>query len=362
MIKLNSTLIPVALYYQALAYESLNQLDKTKNLLIKIKIESLTPQLKIEVLAYKNRIFMNSSKEENNSLDKSADSKSNARAYRKSDDEKRLSLFFDYSNGQNSNPDALSVAVIADTQAQLKLGIDYLIDFSKYYDVKGNYYYSKTTFSQLTASNYFYHDLTAPFSFYFYSFRLKITPEYLIDYYDDILFSNQNGLAIDFSYKTQDNYFSFLAQTNNINNKSTSSSYLTGSENKFQLELDQNWSLSKIDYKIYFSDYHYIDTPALASSYHAYGFTVGYTQTVFNLEGNLSGSFENKSFVKVNSNPEARQDQKFTLDFILGYDFYNYFRIYADGSYSSNQSNLNTTASNKNYNQSLILLGLTVNN
>lgn len=362
VIELNSKLTPVALYYQALAYERLNQIDKTKNILIKIKTESLTPELKAEVLAYKNKIFANSKSDDVVFQEKSADAKSMTDTPERAAEEKRLSLFFDYNKGQNSNPDNLATLVVADMQSQLKLGIDYLIDYTKYYDIKGNYYFSSTSYEQFVTSNYVYHDLTAPLSFYLFSFRVKLTPEFLIDYYDNTLFSNQTGLTLDLSYKAQDNYFSFLAQTNNITNKTASASYLTGFENKFQLELEQNWSGSKIDYKIYFSDYHYVDTPILPSSYRAYGLTVGYSQPVFFLEGSFSGTFESKSYLKVNPNPLARQDQRFSIDFNLSYDFLTYFRVYLDGSYASNQSNLNSQFSNKNYSQNLILLGLTITN
>ena len=60
VIELKSPLTPVALYYQALAYEKLNQIDKTKTALTRIKTETLSPELKAQILAYKNKIFTGS--------------------------------------------------------------------------------------------------------------------------------------------------------------------------------------------------------------------------------------------------------------------------------------------------------------
>ena len=81
--------------------------------------------------------------------------------------------------------------------------------------------------------NYKYNDLTLPISFYFDSYKLKLTPEYFSDYDQTTFFSDQKGASAELTYKSTDTYYNFLIQTNRILNKTTTYDYLSGYQNKF---------------------------------------------------------------------------------------------------------------------------------
>lgn len=363
VVTLKSKLVPVALYYKARALESSDQISAAKETIALVNMSDVPENTKVAILTYKNKLFSSEFKKsaEGSELAEPSDTATPTNK----DEEKRLSLYFDASAGSNSNPQTLAptstTAIVADTQTQLRAGIDYLVSYSSVHDVKANYYYSGTSYSKSKASNYNYHDVTLPVAFYFDSYRLKITPEFFTDIYSGSVYSEQKGVSADSSYKTKDNYINLVVQSNDIKTKDSAYSYLSGTQMKFLLGFEQRWASSKINYKIYSSDYKYQDTSTLGSSYKTLGYGITYSQYLGALDAALGAVLENRNYVKAASNAKARSDQRTYLSLQAGYSFSTYYRVYIDASASVNKSNFDTTTNDKSYNQNLILAGISFN-
>lgn len=363
VVELKSKLAPVALYYKARAYESSGQLVQAKETIAVVNMNGVPENIKVAILTYKNKLFSAGYK---TSVEASElEDKDVSGSTQKAEEEKRLSLYFDVTAGSNSNPQSLAptstTAIVSETQTQLRAGVDYLLSYSSVHDIKANYYYSGTNYSKSTTSNYFYHDITLPVAFYFDSFRLKLTPEFFTDTYNGSAYSDQKGGSADLSYKTKDNYINLLAQANDIKNKDTTYSYLSGTQKKFLLGYEQRWAISKMNYKIYSSEYQYQDTSTLGSSYQSLGFGLTYSLYYDSVDLALGGIYETRSYVKATSDTKAHKDQRFYLSSQIGYSFSTYFRIYLDASATINNSNFDTSTNDKTYNQNLILAGLSFN-
>jgi hypothetical protein len=361
VISLGSKLSPVALYYQARAYEGLNQIDKAKNAISKINLKDVPEKLKQKILVYKNNLFAADFKNSEIDTSQSAPTQNEPT---NSSAEKRVSLFFEVSKGTNSNPssysDSSSSSISSDQQFQAQAGLDLLIDYSNQYDLKVNYYYSQIRYDQQTGLNYSFQDINLPISFYIDQWRVKLSGEYFSDIFDSSNYAIQKGGLFDISYKAKDQYFNLSLQTNNIKNQTSSYSYLSGYQNKFLIGYESRWADSKTSLKLYSSNYSYVDTSTLGSSYQSYGISLGYTKYFSDLEFAVSTTLENKLFVKASSDTSARVDLKSYTSLQIGYNLASFCRIYVEGDYSLNKSNFNTSSNDKNYKQSLILLGLSL--
>lgn len=353
VIELHSPLNAAAVYYKAQALESLGRTDEAKNILSTLSLQDVPLQFKERILTYKNRLFA-----ESLNLPQDEDEKTP----RTQKSEKRLSLFLDYSRGSNSNPESTnentSTSVTADQQSQVRAGVDVLALYSANYDVKIDYAYLKTTYDKQSALNYSYHDITLPVAYYVDNARVKVTPEFFRDSYGNDVFSEQAGASFDYTYKFGDNYFGLTLLSTSIKNKTTTYSYLTGSQTKLQLSYTQNFSSSKTIYRLYTSRYNYQDTPTLASSYVTGGLNLGYTVYAGYFDFSLSANFEVKNYVRAPTTTTPRTDFKSSVDLEIGLVASQYLRFYGEGSYTDNRSNYNTTADDHNYKQSLLLLGL----
>ncbi len=350
VIELKSKLTPMAIYYKAQAYESVGNIPKAKELIKEISLENIPDKMKQTILNYKNKLF-------------ASDVDISLLQQEPSDNkpDQRLFLYIEYSSGTNSNPASSSnssTSITKDTQSLLKAGVDVLIDYSSFYDIKIEDFYSQTTFKDQQTLNYKYNDLTLPISFYFDSYKLKLTPEYFSDYDQTTFFSDQKGASAELTYKSTDTYYNFLIQTNRILNKTTTYDYLSGYQNKFSFGVDQKWSTSKASSKVYFSDYHYVDTSTLVSSYKSYGLNLSYSAFLENFDFSVSGVFEYRIFAKALTDNLARQDQRTYLDLQIGYTFLNSFRLFADANTNTNQSNFNSATNDKNTKQTIFLGGL----
>ncbi len=361
VIELKSKLSPVAKYYKARIFEATGDIVQAKESLTEINMIEVPPNTRTTILAFKNKLFASdfksSAEAQNVQLDDSAEESEKK--------EKRLSLYFDYSVGKNSNPQSLAptstTAIVSENQSQFRAGVDYLLTYSSAHDIKINYYYSKSTYSTTSSLNYFYHDITLPIAIFFSSFRLKFTPEYFTDNYDGSLYSSQTGGIADLAYKVNDSYFSVLFQNNDIKNKTTDYSYLSGVQQKSQIGFEQRWTQSRLSFKAYTSKYGYQDTSTLGSSYKSNGISMSFSYYIGAMDLAFSCVSESKQYAKAASDTTARADQKTYFSAQLGYNFATYFRIYADASVTNNKSNYDTSAKDKTYKQNLILAGLSIN-
>ncbi len=352
VIEMKSPLAPMALYYKAKIYERQGDISNAKLAVQSISLNTVPENMRKTVLAYKNKLFALDAKDLTTDTGLVEDS---AAA------EKNLFLYIDLQTGSNSNPTSTSnssvSSITTDTETQFKAGADYQVDYNSDYDLKVNYLYAQSTYKEQTTLNYKYHNITLPISYYIDSFKFKLTPEFFADTYDTSSFSEQRGISLDSIYKIEDTYINFLLQTNRITNKTTTYSYLTGSQNKAQIGIQQRWATSKISSKLYISDYHYTDTTTLGSSYKAYGINFSYSKYFDNFDISASAVYEIKKYIFASADTVARTDARTYVAAQIGFDFYSYYRLYLDASTTVNTSNFDTTANDKNYKQNLFSVG-----
>lgn len=353
VIALESPLKAAAVYYKAQALEAQGKTDEAKDILSSLSLKDVPPKFKERILTYKNRLFAESFALPKNEDDETPRTEKN---------EKRLSLFLDYSRGSNSNPEATNenttVTVTADQQSQIRAGLDVLALYSPDYDVKLGYAYLQTNYEKQTTLNYSYHDVTLPVAYYLDNARVKLTPEFFRDYYGSDVFSEQTGLSFDYTYKFGDNYFGINLLSTNIKNKTATYSYLTGSQTKIQLSYTQNFTSSKATYRVYTAHYRYQDTASLASSYQTGGLNLGYTLYAGSFDFSLSTNFEARTYARAPTTTTQRSDFKSSADLEIGVMAGQYLRFYGEAAYTDNRSNYNTTTDDRTYKQSLFLLGL----
>ncbi len=358
-IGLKSPLTPVAIFYKAKAYESLGKIDDTKQLLSTLKIDEVPENLKKMVLEYKNKLFAESAAQGtgmasdiNESESESADEAN----------EKVLNFYIEAMVGKNSNPniyaDTQTGSIQADAQTQFRSNLDFLASVSSIHDFTISYAYSNTQFDRNSTSNYSNQELYFPLALYWSKSKFKITPLYSQDSYSGSVFSESTGGDLAFSLKLGDDYLNFTYEALNINNKTTTYSYLTGKQQKLFLSYDRRWAQSKVVTSFYKSDYAYVDTTSLASSYSAFGFGLSYVYYFANFDLNPLFNFEIRQYKKATSNPTARLDQKYMASVQLGYSFKNNIRIFLDGSILKNVSNFNSTSDDRNYQQNTYAAGL----
>lgn len=352
VIALKSPLLAAAVYYKAQALETTGRVDEARNILSSLSLQDVPPKFKERILTYKNKLFAESFNMAQDEVEE---------APRADKNEKRLSLFLDYSRGSNSNPEATNentaTTLSADQQSQVRAGVDVLALYSSDYDIKLDYAYLQTTYDKQSSLNYSYHDITLPLAYYTDNARIKLTPEFFRDSYDRDVFSEQTGASFDYTYKFGDNYFGITLLSTNISNKTATYSYLTGSQTKIQLAYTQNWTSSRAVYRIYSANYHYQDSATLASSYTTGGLSIGYTLYTDFFDFSLSTNFEAKTFKRAPTTTTARSDFKSSVDFEVGLIAGKYLRFYGSASYTDNRSNYNTAADDRTYKQSLFLLG-----
>ena len=128
VIELKSKLTPMAIYYKAQAYESVGNIPKAKELIKEISLENIPDKMKQTILNYKNKLF-------------ASDVDISLLQQEPSDNkpDQRLFLYIEYSSGNNSNPASSSnssTSITKDTQSLLKAGVDVLIYYSSFYDIK----------------------------------------------------------------------------------------------------------------------------------------------------------------------------------------------------------------------------------
>ncbi len=353
VITLQSPLTAAAVYYKAQALEAIGRVDEAKDILSSLSLTDVPTKFKERILAYKNRLFA-----ESFNLPRDEDEESP----RTQKNEKRLSLFFDYSRGNNSNPEATnentSTTVTSDQQTQMRAGADVLAFYAADYDAKIAYAYLQSQYDKQSSLNYNYHDFTLPLAYYLENARIKITPEFFRDSYGSDVFSEQTGASFDYTSKYGDNYFGITLLSTNIKNKTTAYSYLTGAQTKVQLSYTQNFSSSKTTYRLYTANFRYQDTATLASSYQTGGLNIGYTLYAGNFDFSFSANLEAKSYARAPATTTKRSDFKSSADLEVGLVAGKYLRFYSEASYTDNRSNYNTTTDDRTYKQSLFLLGL----
>lgn len=354
-IELKSPLVPVAVYYKARCYESMGKTEEAQKLVSSIELDKVPENLKIKVLDFKNKLY---------AANVLADEDSTAAESEQSEEyeeESKFNAYLEVSKGSNSNPeiyaDTQQSSIKADTFGQFRVGATYIPLVSNRYDLKLNYDYSGTQFDKSTGSSYASHDLYIPYSIYFDKSRLKISPQMTLDTYAGSNFSESKGFELSYTFKLDSDYLNFNVQSNQITNKTTTYSYLSGSHQRIGISYDRKSVDSSLITSLYKTDYKYQDTSTLGSSYTSYSLGLYYSKYISNFDIGLGATFDYKQYVKASSVSTRRQDNKISGSLQIGYTFLDNYRIFLDSYLAKNSSNFNTTTDDRNYQQSIYSLG-----
>lgn len=361
VVELKSSLAPVARYYQALLYQANRDIEKAKAALEPIDVSKVPANLRERVLKLKNQLFLGdfaSSDEGSESLDglqaKTTETKKEA----------AFSGSLDLNYGSNSNPQTLADlttnAISSDKQTQAKLFFDYLAVGTSAFELRANYTGAGTFFDQNGSMNYTYHDVMIPAAVFFSIFRVRLTPEFYSDTYDNRGFSSTQGATLDATARIGDTYYglSYLGQT--IKNSTSTYSYLSGSQSKIALTAQSSWSVHRLSFGVTVSNYKYEDTATLSSSYKSTTVSAGYTQLILPWIVGGTIAYEQRAYPKAASDTTARQDRKSYLQAQVGYLISPNFKWTVDASQTNNGSNFNTTTDDRTYKQTTLTTGFSL--
>ncbi|MEQ1722404.1 MAG: tetratricopeptide repeat protein [Pseudobdellovibrio sp.] len=354
-IELKSLLVPVAIYYKARCYESMGKPEEAQRLVSTIELDKVPENLKAKVLVYKNKLYAA------DVIGDEEPAEPNSKTIEDQQEESKFNAFAEVSKGSNSNPEVYAEtqqsSIKADTFGQFRLGATYIPVVSNNYDVKLNYDYSGTQFDKSTGSSYASHDVYIPISIYFDKSRIKLSPQFTLDTYAGSNFSESKGFELSYAFKIDSNYLNFNLQTNQISNKTTTYTYLSGSQQRIGISYDNKSVDSSLKTSLYKTDYKYQDTSTLGSSYTSYSLGFYYTKYIYNFDIGMGVTFDNKQYIKAFSVSTKRQDNKISGSFQIGYSFLEYYRVFLEAYTAKNSSNFNTTTDDRNYQQSIYSLG-----
>ena len=361
VVELKSPLSPAANYYKALIYNEHGRADLAQKLIVSLSHENLPPNLKQLVLSLKHHIF---AEPDIALVDPNLETET--KKNRPPIEKKKVSGFIDLSAGNNSDPFADSssptIGGAPDTTEQVKAGADFLISAAADSEFRFDYNFSSNFYSKSTDANYFYHQLTAPFSYYFWAYRIKLTPIYQLDNYGGHVYSDSYGGSLDFAKHINNSYCGVNIQATAIKNKTTTDSYLSGGQNRFQVYFEFRTRVSRLMLTGALNQLSYEDTPALASSYISYPLTIAYTRYLRSAELTLSVGDEPKIYSKATPASVARSDNRVSFNIHAGYFFTRWYQLYADFTSIQNSSNFNSSApANFNYYQNISVAGLIAN-
>lgn len=353
-IELKSPLAPVATYYKSLVYFKSGQKDTAKTIISTLDIQSLPTNLRQEVTEYKNSLFA----EENPAPQEAVPAQP-------SPEDKRFSFYVDVSGGQNDNPATVSDTtsasnLAADTQSLLKLSAGYLISASDHDDWRLGYSYSYTAFANDFAYNYYYHQLTLAYSYFWSTYRIKLTPEFFTDNFGSASYSQSDGATLDFSDKIGEDYYGFSYRYSGISNLTSSYYYLTGFQAKVSAYYDLRDGNNRWLFSLARNVYSYQDGVYLVSGYTSYPVSVTYSYYLNAWEFTFSLSAEPKSYAQTVYYAASRSDTKWSEYLHIGYNINQSFSTYAEVYLSQNSSTFGNagTYGNYNYQQDTYTAGL----
>ena len=371
-VELKSPLAPAALYYEAVIFEKMGSTMKAKKTLAKISIEQLPPNLKTQVLEFKNSLYANEMLTDSGlTLDQKdselspASEKSNAGQTTiptNGKNRSRVNLLMDLSEGWNSNPGVLpsgqTVSVPGDRQTQVRAGADALLNSSWMHELKLNYFYSGTFFSSHEEFDFDENDFTLPVFFYFGHFRVKLVPIYIVQGYALAPFSMQSGGNAELAYREASTFWGLGYQGMSIDSVNTAFSYLTGAFAKYYAYSERHWSNSKLLLELSLSTFASADNSVVGASNTAGDLLMTYNEYWGDYDMAVSVVAENRVYVRGAQDTMARNDWKETGDLQFGYALSPDLRLYLDGGVTGNQSNMNSGSANYSYTQGTLVIGL----
>ncbi|MBC7467246.1 MAG: hypothetical protein H7256_14745 [Bdellovibrio sp.] len=364
VVQLNSPLSPVALYYNSLVYVAQNNPAAAKALLVKINIEKVPIHLKTKVLGLKNKLFLADFAEQKDLTDVLSDQSKTAEKESAVKKEKSFSGYAEINYGSNSNPqteaDLTSNQISSDNQTQGRLNLGYQFYANSDFEVRADYAFSATSFQKNTGSNFNYHDLVIPLSYYFDAYRFRLSPEYYQDTYGGPAFSNSLGGTLELTLRDGNSFYGLSGSSQNIKNVTTTYSYLTGSQSKVALSASSEWSANSFSFAPYFTKLQYQDTSTLGSSYQAFGANANYTRLELPWIFALSLGYEQRNYVKATADTFARTDKRTFAELRIGYLLNANWKLNLDASTTDNSSNFNTTTNNRSYKQTILVGGISV--
>jgi hypothetical protein len=349
VVELKSSLAPAAIYYKALTQSQIGKKEDAKKTIQGVNLEGLPENLKSQVTGFKNELFAVAEPE-----------KQEVEA-----EDKAFSFSVDLSGGYNSNPAAtnspLPPTTGSDSTFEEKAGLGYRISESKVHDLSLSYYFSNSSYSTDTGYNYFYHEVTLPFGYYFENYRLRITPEYFNDNFGAANFSQSLGGTLDFALHADDTYWGLSLRGASLANLTSSYYYLTGTETKFQLYYETSTEKMRFLVNFAYNSFAYQDTTTLASSYVAYPISISYSWYWPKFDCTASVSEESRTYAVASATSSvARQDTKYYESLHAGYTVMSETQIYLETTATQNSSNYSTSSTgNYNYSQFTAMLGAT---
>lgn len=350
-----SPLEPVARYYSAIIYSKRGKNDSAKIQLAPISIQDLPPNLKNEILHFKNTLYA-----EDLIVDIAADEETEEEDVA----EYLVNTFasIDLSYGTNSNPlfYPKSSTTSSDTDNQtlgkFRLGTD-LIQYAST-QLSLDYFYYGSAYTKTGDANFDYHNVTIPLSYRGEKWSFKIYPEFYRDRYANVAYSEQAGTGLELGLQLNPYYWGLTFQSLSIKNQTQNYSYLSGNANKYSLFLDKKMSSGRLYSGLGLSTYSYQDTSSLASSYNALSLFLSYTFYWGKFDFSIAGSSEIKTYAKLASDTTNRQDNRKNLTLNLGYYPNRKLKIYLEQNQSQSESTFTSTSIDYDYTQSVSSIGL----
>jgi tetratricopeptide (TPR) repeat protein len=344
VVKLKSQLAPVAYYYMSLIYKEKGHIETAKKLVEKVNVSEVPQNLRKRVLLFKNSLYLEEvPKEEEEEVVEEVQ-----------EQEKRYSLYAEYSYGSNDNPAYEEDPDDDDVQSKITAVLGYSLFQSDRAEIKLSYTYGQTDYGDNTDSETSYHDLTLPLAWYLDSLRVRLIPEYMKDTYGGEDYSTSYGSAADVSYKMENYYFTVYYQSMKLSPEDMETySYLEGKSQKFKVSAKRQGEIYYATFGLSYVDYDYEDTDSVTSSYKApsAALTVGLYFGDFDITA--YSSYEKKVYSE-DSSGDIREDEVSSYSLQVGYAAHRYVRVFTEAATAKNTS----SDSDNDYDQTTLILGL----
>lgn len=363
VIALKSTLAPVATYYKAMVYEQNNKIEVARKLVNQIDLNTVPENFKQSIIEYKAKLNPEEAAKAE-AAPAPTPTPAPAENQAPAEEPSSFSASMDISVGANTNPSSTNDTSVSgygtDAAQILKGGAGYSLFADKESDLRFDYYFYGSFFTQQVSSNYYSHTLSLPYSYYVDDFRFKISPEFTKDFYGGTAYSESAGGRIEGSVRNGDSYFGVSYQAANLTNKTSSYTYLSGSQNQAQVYFENRSQEDRFLLSVSATQYKYLDTSSYTSSYTSNPVGLTYTRYLGWADMTFTLGYESKSYTKASTSTKARSDQKITAGVYTNRSITSNLMGYLDiqtVSNSSNYDNSNTTG-NYNYKGTTAMLGL----
>ncbi len=355
VIALKSTLAPVAIYYKALVYEQNNRLEVARKLINQIDLNTVPDNFKQSIIDYKAKLNPDEAPKAEPTPAPTTETPAQEPTPAPTPEPSSFSASFDVSVGGNTNPSSTndtSVSGYGTDAAQItKGGAGYSILADKTSDLRFDYYFYGSFYTLQTSSNYYSHTVSLPYSYYIDDYRFKISPEFTKDFYGGTAYSESAGGRLEASVRNGDSYFGVSYQAANLTNKTSSYTYLSGSQNQAQMYFENRSQEDRLLVSISATQYKYLDTTSYTSSYTSNPVGLTYTRYLGFVDMTFTLGYDSKTYAKAASSAyQARKDNKITAGIYTNHAFTNNLMGYLDLQTVSNSSNYDNTSTTGNYN------------